>query len=158
MPIHHQKQKVKKPEAIWTKEETKLVAVAASIDLSLEQYVTNKRKVEGISSPRNSPKMANVKDADDATPNPRPDAVTPPEPPSPERTPISRCSSGKGSSKPVSRGEGKEAQVKDAEGTAVTDYAAQSQTLEPTTSSDLIYTYIIFLAYFLPPPPGSLTT
>ena len=41
---------------------------------------------------------------------------------------------------------------------AVTAVAHQSQTPDPTTSSDLIYTYIIFHAYFLPSPPGSTTT
>ena len=40
----------------------------------------------------------------------------------------------------------------------VTAVAHQSQTPDPTTSSDLIYTYNSFHAYFLPSPQGSTRT
>ena len=40
----------------------------------------------------------------------------------------------------------------------VTAVAHQSQTPDPTTSADPIYTYNSFHAYFLPSPPGSTTT
>ena len=46
------------------------------------------------------------------------DTVTPPAQPSREGSPISRSSSGTGSNKPVPAGKGKEAEVKDTEGTA----------------------------------------
>ena len=103
---------------IRTKEEAKLVAKTASLNLSVEQYMTKKRKAEGISSPTKSPKKAKDNDVDDATPSSRPHAVTRTTQPSSEGTPISRSSSGMESNKPVPAGEGREAEVKDAEGTA----------------------------------------
>ena len=72
---HQQKQKSEKLGAITT-EEAKLVGRAASLNLSVEQYVTKKLKAEGISSPKESPKNAKGNDMDDATPGPRPQAVT----------------------------------------------------------------------------------
>ena len=43
-------------------------------------------------------------------------------------------------------------------GRKVTAVAHQSQTPDPTTSSDVIYSYIIFQAYLLSSPPGSSRT
>ena len=80
--------------------------------------MTKKRKAEGISSPKKSSKKAKGNDVDDATPSPRRQAVTSPAQPSREGTPVRRSSSVTGSNKPVPAGRGKEAEVKDAEGTA----------------------------------------
>ena len=94
-----------------------MVAKAASLNLSVEQYVTKKRKAEGISSPKKSPKKAKGNDMEDATPSPTPHAVTQPAQPSREGTPISRSSSRTGSSKPVPANK-PVAEVKDAVCTA----------------------------------------
>ena len=74
--MHQQKQKTKKLEAIKRKEEAKLFAKAASLNLSTQQYVIKKRKAEGISSPKKSPKKAKRKDFDDAAQSPRAHTVT----------------------------------------------------------------------------------
>ena len=115
---HQQMQKAKTLEAIRTKEEIKLVAKAASLNLSVEQYLTKTRKAEGMSSPEKRPKKAKGNDVDDGTPSLWPQAVTPPPEPSPEGTPISRSSRGTGSNRPMPGGQGKEPKVKDAEDTA----------------------------------------
>ena len=86
---HEQKQKTKKLEAIRTKEEAKLVAKAAVLNLSVDQCVTTKRKGKGISSSKKCPKKAKGNDADSlmaATPSPRFHAVTSPAQPSREST------------------------------------------------------------------------
>ena len=72
MQRHQQKQKAQKLEIIVTNVEAKLVARAASLNLSVEQYVTKKRKAEGISSPKKGPNKAKGNDVDDPTPSPSP--------------------------------------------------------------------------------------
>ena len=94
-----------------------MVAKAATLNLSVEQYPTKKQKAEGISSRKKSPKKAKGNHAEDVIPSARPQAVTLSAKPSRGRTSISRSSSGTGSNEPVSTGR-KKNEVIDGEVTA----------------------------------------
>ena len=62
---HQQMQKGKKLGAIWTKGEAQLVAKAALPNLSVDHYVTKKRKAKGISRAKRGPNKAKGNDADE---------------------------------------------------------------------------------------------